>query len=198
MGLESEELRAVYARASEIQNNTPAGHAELEAVIQAGVEAGIARPAIERALRERLNLPMRPLAAGDLAFAKSADEKFYVAQILSLTGDNVRVRFLRGGEHTVARDELRPCSFLPGERVVCPWPGWGPWTCTVVSYDAELLRIKATDGWGDTHSFSIGDVWIAPARNTSPPKARLYGVLIGVGAAVGAAIGSIITALITG
>ena len=196
MGLENEEIRAVFARASEIENSTPASAADIETVIQAGVEAGIARPAIERALRERLNLPMRPLAAGDLAFAKSTDDKFYVAEVLSLAEDYVRVRFLRGGEHMVARAELRPCSFLPGERVVCPWPGWGPWTCTVVSYDAEQRRIKATDGWGEARSFSIQDVWIAPAKPASARKARVSAALIGVGVTVGAALGSIITALL--
>ena len=195
MGLENEELRAVYARASEIENSTPASAADIETVIQAGVEAGIARSAIERALRERLNLPMRPPAAGDLAFAKSADDKFYVAEVLSLAEDHVWVRFLRGGEHMVARAELRPCSFLPGERVVCPWPGWGPWTCTVVSYDAAQRRIKATDGWY-TRSFSIQDVWIAPAKPASARKARVSAALIGVGVTVGAALGSIITALL--
>ena len=195
MGLENEELRAVYARASEIENSTPASAADIETVIQAGVEAGIARSAIERALRERLNLPMRPPAAGDLAFAKSADDKLYVAEVLSLAEDHVRVRFLRGGEHMVARAELRPCSFLPGERVVCPWPGWGPWTCTVVSYDAAQRRIKATDGWY-TRSFSIQDVWIAPAKPASARKARVSAALIGVGVTVGAALGSIITALL--
>jgi hypothetical protein len=196
MKLATDDLRAVFARADEIQNSAPPDRADIEAVIQAAAEVGIARSAVERALRERLNLPMRPLAVGDLTFAKSADDKFFVAEVVSLSGDNVRVRFLRGGEHTVAHDELRPCSFLPGERVICPWPQWGPWTCTVLSYDAAEHRIEATDGWGEKRSFSIRDVWITPLKNKSKSKAGLYGALIAVGATVGAAIGSVLTLLI--
>ena len=196
MKMETDDLRAVFARADEIQNNAPPARADIEAVIQAAAEVGIARSAVERALRERLNLPMRPLAVGDLTFAKSADEKFYVAEVVSLSGDNVRVRFLRGSEHTVSHDELRPCSFLPGERVICPWPQWGPWTCTVLSYDEAERRIEATDGWGEKRSFAIRDVWITPLKNNTKSKARVYGALLAVGATVGAAIGSLLTLLI--
>jgi hypothetical protein len=72
MGLSNDdELRAVLARADEIQNSTSLRQADLEAIIQAAEEVGIARSAIERAIRERLNLPLKPPAVGDLTFAKS-------------------------------------------------------------------------------------------------------------------------------
>jgi hypothetical protein len=43
---------------------------------------------LERALRERLNL-VAPPAAGDRVFAKSADGKFYVADVVSISGAGV-------------------------------------------------------------------------------------------------------------
>ena len=136
MRLTDDELRDVLQRAEEIQHASRSEdemHAELEAVIGAAEEVGLARSAVERALRERLNLVRTP-NVGALVFAKSADGKFYVAEVLSISPDGVRVRFLRGSEHVVAHDELRPASFIPGERVVCDWPWWGAWNCTVVAF----------------------------------------------------------------
>src|SRR5262245_4607671 len=55
MRLADDDIREVLARAVEIQSTTLQGdalNAELEAVIQAAEEVGIARPAVERALRE--------------------------------------------------------------------------------------------------------------------------------------------------
>jgi hypothetical protein len=201
MRLADDDVREVLARALEIQSTTLHGdafHSELEAVIQAAEEVGIARAAVERALRERLNLPLKTPAAGDLTFAKSADDKYYVAEIVTATADGFRVRFLRGGEHTVSLDELRPCSFLPGERVVCPWPWWGPWTCTVLSYDASSRRVKVTDGWGDNREFRLEEVWLNSQRKNAgrPSRTRIYTTLIGAGAALGALIGGIVTALL--
>jgi hypothetical protein len=196
MALAPDELRNVLARAEEIQSASSISTIELEAVIQAAEEVGIARSAIERALRERLHLPLRVPEVGELAFAKSADGKFYVAEIVSMSDDVFRVRFLRGGEHHVAVDELRPCSFLPGEQVVCNWEWWGPWTCTVLSYDETRRSVKVTDGWGDSKTFPISDVWIAPRTKAVSTRGRVYAALIGIGMAAGAAIGAIVTRLL--
>jgi hypothetical protein len=204
MRLEDEDIRAVLARAEEIQSANPQGDGmstELEAVIHAAEQVGLARPAVERALRERFNLPIRPLSVGDLAFAKSADGKYYVAEILSASPDGFRIRFLRGSEHTVTFDELRPCSFLPGERVICPWPFWGPWTCTVISYDAAQRRIKVSDGWMETREFAIEEVWLNSPRRPNVDRrtrTRIYATLIGAGATIGAIVGSILTAVLLG
>ncbi|MDP9178308.1 MAG: tudor domain-containing protein, partial [Gemmatimonadota bacterium] len=132
MRLTDDEFRDVLTRAEEIQRASRHDNemnAEIEAVIGAAEEVGLARPAVERALRERLALSVPP-AVGALTFARSTDDKFYVAEVVSISTEGVRVRFLRGGEHLVTLDELKPCAFLPGERVVCNWPWWGPWTCT--------------------------------------------------------------------
>jgi hypothetical protein len=203
MQLTDDELQDVLTRAAEIQRVTRHGQAfdaELRAVIGAAEEVGFSRQAVERALRETLNLPLGPPAVGSLVFAKSADEKFYVAEVLSVSQDDIRVRFLRGSEHSLTLDQLRPCSFRPGERIACYWPWWGPWTCTLVSYDAEKQRVKLNDGWGYTKSFPVSEVWMAPPKASPESRAarkRLYATLIGAGAGLGALVGSIITALIT-
>lgn len=200
MRLTDDELRDVLTRAEEIQRGLRRDdemNAELEAVIGAAEEVGLARPAVERALRERLAFSPTP-AVGALAFARSADGKFYVAEVLSISTEGVRVRFLRGSEHLLTLDQLRPCAFLPGERVVCDWPWWGPWTCTVVAYDAGKQRVKLSDGWGYTKTFRVAEVWLPPERSAgaSGARTRVYATLIGAGAALGALVGSIITGLL--
>jgi hypothetical protein len=200
MRLTDDELRDVLERAEEIQRTSRRGadmNAELEAVIGAAEEVGITRAAVERALRERLNL-VSPPAIGDRVFAKSADGKYYVAEVVSTSGDDVRVRFLRGGEHVVMLDQLRPCSFVPGQRVMFDWPWWGPWSCSVITYDPPSQFLKLSDRWGSTTTAHVSDVWLEPERkpDTRSPRARVYVALLGAGAGVGALIGSIITALI--
>jgi hypothetical protein len=200
MRLTDEELRDVLARAEEIERAARRGdewNAELAAVIGAADEIGLSRKAVERALTERLNLPGTPPVVGSLAWARSADGKSYVAEVLSTSEEGARVRFLRGSEHRLTLDELRPCAFIPGERVACHWPMWGPWNCTVVAYDAAKQRVKLSDGWGYTKTFPVSEVWLAPAK--ADPRAggwRAYAILLGVGAAAGALVGSIITALL--
>lgn len=201
MRLTDDELRDVLARAEEIQSASRHHgemNAELEAVIGAAEEVGFARPAMERALRERFALAVAPPQAGTLAFAKSADDRFYVAEVLSTSTEGARVRFLRGSEHMVTLDNLRPCAFIPGERVECNWPWWGVWSCTVVSFDAIKQRVKLSDGWGYTRKFPIAEVWIAPSRGdvVRGSRTRVYATLVGAGAGLGAIVGSIITAML--
>jgi hypothetical protein len=198
MRLSDEELRDVLARAEEIERTTRQGSAwsaELAAVIGAAEEVGLSRQSVERALAERLHLPGAPPAVGSLAWARSADGKFYVAEVLSTSDQSARVRYLRGSEHTLTPDELRPCAFIPGERVACHWPTWGPWTCTVVAYDATKQRVKLSDGWGSTHTFPISEVWLVPPTNAKPTR-RVSAKVLGVVATLGAAAGSVITALL--
>lgn len=200
MRLTDDELRDVLARAEEIQRASRRGdewNAELAAVIGAAEDVGLSRRAVELAIQERLNLPAAPPEVGTLTWARSADGKFYVAEVLSASEDGTRVRFLRGGEHRVGLDQLRPCTFIPGQRVVCNWPWWGPWTCSVVSYDPVKQRVKLSDGWGETKAFAVADVWL-PSEKPRPggARTRVYATLVGAGAGVGALIGSLITALV--
>ena len=75
------------------------------------------------------------------------------------------------------------------------WPWWGPWTCTVVAYDAAKQRLKVSDGWGSTRTFKVAEVWVAP-RKVGASRMRVVVTLLGAGAGLGAIIGSIITALL--
>jgi hypothetical protein len=197
MRLTDEEFRDVLARATEIEREAQQREErsmELTSVLAAAEEAGLSRRAVERALRERLNLPAALPAVGTLAWARSADDKHYVAEVISVSEEGARVRFLRGSEHQVALNELRPCAFIPGDRVACYWPMWGSWTCTVVSYDAEKQRVKLNDGWGYTRKFPVSEVWLPPAAAAPGPTGkRIYGKLLGAGAVAGALIGSILT-----
>jgi hypothetical protein len=199
MRLTDEELQDVLARAEEIQRTArhgPEWNSEIAAVISAAEEVGFSRRAVERALSERLNLPSKPVV-GRLTWARSADGKSYVAEVLSVSDDSAHVRFLGGSEHNLTLDQLRPCAFIPGERVVCNWPWWGPWTCTVVTYDAAKKRVKLNDGWGYTRTFAVSEVWLAPDKpKLGSERNRIYATLIGVGAGAGAVIGSILTALL--
>ena len=188
MQLTDDELRDVLARAEEIQRASLRGdelNAELEAVVGAAGEVGIARHAVERALRERVDIFATPPAVGTQVFAKSADGKFYVADVLSVADEGIGVRFLRGSEHLVAHDQVKPCVFIPGERVMCNWPWWGPWTCTVVAYDAAKQRLRLDDRSGTTKTFPVSEVWLPPARKADGgARTRVYVTLLAAGAAV--------------
>lgn len=195
MSVGDDEVRSVLARASEIQEGASLSHADVERLILAAEEVGISRAAVESALRERMSLPMQPPVVGQLTFARSTDDKYYVAEVVATAPAGIAVRFLRGGERTLQLDDLRPCSLLPGERVVVDWPWWGVWTCTVLSYNASERRVKVTDGWGETKTFAISDVWIAPRLRSGSRRGRLTGALLAaaaVGAALGTALGAVL------
>jgi hypothetical protein len=195
MRLSDDELRDVLARAEEIQRGARSIdtiQAEMEVVIGAGEAIGLTRPALERALRERFAVASSP---GSLVFAQSADGKYYVAEVISAGADSIRVRYLRGSEHTVTPDQVRPCAFLPGEKVVANWPWWGPWTCTVVSYDAAKQKVKVSDGWGDTKNFNIAEVWQS-GRKPWSGRFRIAATWLSVGVGLGTILGAALTRLL--
>ena len=198
MRLSDDELRDVLTRAEEIQRSSRSVdtmQSEIEAVIGAGEAVGLERTAIERALRERFDVASAPPSPGSLVFAQSADGKYYVAEVVSVSTNDVRVRYLRGSEHTVLPEELRPATFLPGEKVVANWPWWGPWTCTVISYDAARQKVKLTDGWGYTKTFPISEVWQS-GRKPWSGRMRIAITWLSVGVGLGAAVGATLTALL--
>lgn len=195
MTLTDDDIRAIVARAEALQHMSSLPSGDAEALVRAGEELGISRSAMQRAVRERLGSPLTP-ATDELVFARSADDKFYAAKVLGPAEDGYRVRFLRGGERLVGADELRECSFLPGDRVTCSWPGWGTWTGTVVSYDSENRSVMISDGWGEMAAFAVRDVWLAPRSAERQRRKRIYAALLAGGAAAGAAVGALITALV--
>jgi hypothetical protein len=201
MRLSDDDIREVLARAEEIRVTETSGgklSEEMEAIVQAGEEVGIPRFAIERAFRERLNIPDRIPSPGDLVFAKSVDNKFYVAEVLNGSGDELRVRYLRGGERTVAHTDFVPAEFLPGQKVVVNWPWWGEWNCSVVSYDSEFGEVTVNDGFDSIKTFPVAEIWLNKRKPASALTARRRAFLgiAGTSVAIGGALGALITFLI--
>ena len=147
-------------------------------------------------VRARTNIPVHVPDSGDRVFARSRNGKFYVADVLAAEGNGFRVEFVSGGEHVVAQEEMKPCSFLPGDRVTVDWPWWGVYTCTVVSYDEASECVTLTDGWGSEEVFELDKVWLEPPRNEAgTARRRAYG-LVTFGIVVGGALGATLTALL--
>lgn len=200
--LNDQETREILVRAEEIQQqqrqDIEIGQ-RTEDVVAAAEEAGLSREAVLQALRERQSVRSAPIRVGALVFAPTDDEKLYVAEVLTLEDGHANVRYLSGSDHVVLESDLRPFQMLPGQKVRCDWPGWGWWTCTVVSCDRENRIVRASDGWGTTKIFSLKDVYVQiPAKNEgsrNSVRLRITSYLISAVIA-GAAIGSVITWLI--
>ncbi len=192
MHLSDEQLRAVLARAEDIQRSSSVSNAwntEVQLIVEAAEELGLSRQSIERALAERRDFFPEPPRVGQLTWARSTDGKYYVAQVLGVSSNGATVQFLRGGELNVGADGLRPCAFLPGERIACDWPWWGPWTCSVVGYEPDSRMVRLNDGWGASESFHIADVWIAPDKKPVT-RSRLLWKMMAIGAAMGTVVGA--------
>lgn len=200
--MSGEEWSAILGRAAEIQRaaeDSADAQADIDAMMSAAEDVGLTRTAVEQALKERLaGAPQAlPPAVGARVFARSTDEKMYVAEVLEVGSAGVRVQFLKGDELVVPAGDVRPASFVPGQRVSVNWPWWGAWSCTVVSFDATRQRVKLTDGWGDEKTFKVSDVWLPRQRPTGhPARTRAYLALVGAGAGFGALVGAVVTALL--
>lgn len=194
MKLTDDDIRDIVARAEELQHGDNPVGTEAEALMRVGEDVGISRPAMQRALQERLESQFQA-EVGDLVFARSTDSRLYAAEVLSRGEHTYTVRFLRGGERTVADNELRPAPILPGDRVMCPWPGWGDAPATVVGYHAEQKALTVSDGWHKVR-MPVRNVWLAPPTPDRDRRGRIYAAMFGAGAAVGAAIGALIMAVL--
>lgn len=163
--LTDQDLREVLARAEAIQEERGRSGlgSEEEAFLQAATETGISREAVERALRERLQLPLEPPKVGERVFAKSTDDCFYVAEVIEERPDGLRVRFLKGGAHLVAASDLRNCSLLPGANIYGFWKDWGWCPVTITSYDAKADRLTVSDWWG-TDTISVSEIRLQPPK----------------------------------
>lgn len=160
VAMEQEELKRLLTRAEQIQEQSRIDvelDAELRQIVQAAEEAGLDREAVLQAVQERISL-RRPVSVGDFVFAASADGKKYPAKVVSVDSYSVTVKFLNGGDQTLAPDDVQRLSVAPGLKVEAPWPNFGWWTCTVVSYDPELMKVKLSDGWGSEHTFHLSDL----------------------------------------
>jgi hypothetical protein len=185
MPLNNDELRSVLVRAAEIQYADRPGGIELEKFIAEAEKAGYTRAALERALREKFGRPEAPPNVGELAFARSADGRYYVAKVLAQTPETTKVQFLSGGEKHVEGEDLRAFSLMPGERVSVAWPGWGNWSCTVIKYDAEYGTVNLSDRWGSEALFPISAIWI---EKPTPGQSRGIGHIAMLASAIAGSV----------
>ena len=185
--LTDSQVREVLARAEEIHLG---GSATSDSILRAAEEAGLPREAVEQALRERFQHLERPPSSGELVFAKSGDDYFYVAKVLEPLERGARVSFLAGGEHESALEELRHAPFTPGQRVTVNWPGFGWSPARITYYDAETGRVTVR-GWAATETVSLADVRIEPLR-----EERVVPRGINLGFVYGLVVGGAVTALV--
>ncbi|MBS1714344.1 MAG: hypothetical protein JST30_08405 [Armatimonadetes bacterium] len=197
--MQQETLRELLVRAEEIQQQSSVEietRSEVQELIVAAEESGVSRDAILQALRERISATERPLTEGELAFVTSSDGHQYVARTLDVGPHSVKVRFLKGGEASVPRTDVKPLSVMPGQTLCCPWPNWGWWNCKVVGYDPENLMVRVTDGWTEQASFHLSDVRLN--KPSAPGFSRLKDKLFVVGIALGSGLlGALVQFLLT-
>ncbi|MDQ2987090.1 MAG: tudor domain-containing protein [Armatimonadota bacterium] len=197
--LDEQQIREVLSRAEEIHLRAAlasGGDPAIESVLAAAEEMGVPREAMRIALHERLGRPMKTPDVGDLVFARSADGNFYVANVLDAASSGIRVRFLSGAEHTLPESDLQECNFLPGAKVVVPWPVWGWYRADVVSYDAKKGKVLVSDGWNEK-KFSLSEIRLDPPKSQSKNvRTKVYWALISLGAAMGGTLGALITWLL--
>jgi hypothetical protein len=190
--LTEDDIKAVLARAEDI--HLRAGPPSGDDIMVAAEEAGLPREAVEQALRERFELFGEPPKVGDLVFAKSSDDRHYVAEVVAESPNGFRIRFAKGSESTVPLASLRPCSFLPGEEIVVNWPWWGWWTVTVEQYDASAKSVLVTDGWTNEW-FAMSDVRLDPPKKPRSVRHALAWTYVALTAS-GGAIGALVTWLL--
>lgn len=196
------QVHEVIIRAGEIERRMQAGmdeSSDLENVLAAAQEAGLSRDAVLQAIHEHLDLVGAPPKLGDLVFAKSTDGKFYASEIVDLSRTSPRVRFLNGSEASINADDIRPLVMSPGTKVICKWPSWGDWTCTVIRYDASAASVRVSDGWGSEKTFPLAEVQLETKQfePKKPGQAKQVALQAALALAAGAGIaGSVLTWLL--
>jgi hypothetical protein len=185
--MDSEDLRAVLARAAEIESGRrlalQAGD-EVEDVVRAAEEVGLPRDAVMQALRERL-AHLQPPEVGELVYAQSADGRFYPARLVSAEPGLLRVRYLKGSDAALAPGQVRRFDVSPGAKVEVPWPKWGWWGAEVVAYNAEAQSVEVTDGMTKM-TFPIIETRLR--KPATPGQARLQQFLVAAALLVGGTV----------
>lgn len=166
--LTEEQVNEVIQRAAEIDHQLQhrlTSEDDVQRLIATAEEAGLSREAVLQALSEQVGMVGEPPKVGELVFALSADKKMYVAKVLEVTETALRVEFLNGGSASISNKDVRPFSITPGSKVICRWPDWGDWTCTVVRIDMETQRVRVTDGWGSERTVPLAEVKVDPQKS---------------------------------
>lgn len=170
--LTEEELTQTIQRAREISGQSAVAleaAGETEQYIQIAEELGIPREAIELALRERQALPTQDFSAGEIVFAPSADGFWYPATITVAGAHTAQVRFIKGGEHSVALTDLRPLGLVPGRKIEANLKSWGWWGGTLDTYEPKNGKI-VMDSWGEKNKTTLADIRLTPKIASPPTK----------------------------
>jgi len=174
--LTEEQIREVMVRAGEIElllRHRIEMTTEVSGVIAAAEEAGLSREAVLHAMQEHFELLGEPPKPGELVFAKSANGKFYAAEVLRIGDGATRVRFLSGGEAGLPMADIRPLSMVPGTTIVCNWPEWGAWKCSVLRYDEATRTVTASDNWGSQRNFELAEVQLSVRQTEKTPPGKI-------------------------
>ena len=107
-----------------------------------------------------------------------------MARVTEVESGVVHLRFLNGSDAVLPTGNVRPFSVLPGTKLEVPWPDWGWWNCTVVSYDRENDKVTVTDGM-DSKSFHLSDVRLKREGPSGLPQVYSLAVLLAVAATTG-------------
>ena len=175
--MDKNEIRQLLTRAQEIQTQQLTGQeaeTEVDMIVSAAQETGLSREAVMQALRERTNLSDRPVEAESLVFALGGGKHYHAAKVRRVEDGLVTVKFLSGAEVSLPRIQIKPFNMIPGQKVSCPWPDWGWWNSTVLSYDDENQMVYVTDGWGDNQTFHLSDIRIGPDNPPRTGKTTLW------------------------
>lgn len=195
-GLVPEEATSVLRRAQEIHEQTGLllqPRPEIEELVRAAEEAGIARDATMQALRERLSLPAETLEEGTRTFAKCPDGAYYASRVVEVSGRKATVRFMSGGESLVDVTDLRPLSLPPGLRLQYHSPIYSMWT------GGQVVRVNLEGGsitvncWGQEETVPLEKVRLprerAPIEYTDRARLTFVGLVSAlVGTGIGAAL----------
>ena len=197
MPMSNDDVNAVLLRADQIQRAAVRGaeEAEIQRFVERAEAAGYSKEAVLQALRERFGVAAAPIAPGDRVFAKSSDNKYHIATVVSRGRGDMRVRYLRGGEQVVPSDEVRPFALVPGERVNVHWPNWGSWSCEVLAYDEATGTARLSDRWGSEKTFPISEIWVEPPSLSGSGFGSFlfWSAVFGGGAVIGGIVTSIIS-----
>lgn len=165
------ELGEVLRRAHQIETATSSGG--FEEYIAAAEEAGISREATLLALRERFGYRTELPTEGEMVFAKSADNCYYAATVVSVEGNLARVKFVSGSEAKISVTDIRDFSLTPGQKLSIQHSGM--W------FDAEFMRYNAEarsvtmNLWGSEETLSLEKVRLRqPTKFEQSATAKLW------------------------
>ena len=144
-----------------------------------GCRGGWPRPACRRTRASRTALSPRSATGGRYAGVRQVgDGKFYVADVVSISTEGVACGFLRGSEHLVTLDELRPCAFIPASGSSATGRGGGRGPARVLPMTPPGSASSSATA-RDHQDVPVAEYWVAAPRTAEQrSRIRVYTTLI--------------------